>query len=312
MVLQKIISADRGANVFSRAVLLVAVFGVTGVSQTTLAQDEPAPVFEAIVPSSVNSLSIQEMEKRISQLERQLDNQALVEMMTNLDTLQREIQQLVGQLEEQTHSLDSLRKRQRDLYLDIDKRLQALEKARETVPAAPAAGAPTPPGSPSATTNGGFAPPQSPPALPSATSSPATPAADSAQLDAQQLERKNYELAFNLLKEGQYDKAVAAFQAFLGTYPNGRFSDNAQYWLGEANYVQRRFSDALAEFDKVLKNHPQSPKRADAMLKMGYTYQELGDSEKARVLLNDVIRDYPSSTAASLAKKRLQDFQKFQ
>ena len=287
-------------------------------------QAEPAPVFEAVNESGVIR-QVEDMDQRLSRLERQLDSQGLVEMMSGMDRLQQEIQQLVGQIEEQNHSLENLQKRQRDLYLDIDKRIRALEEARAAAPAiAPAAVASPAPAMPA---NSGFAaaPPAtgsvSPgrpavapaPAAPSqAEPAAATPAtANPVQPDGQ-LERKNYEFAFNLLKQGQYDQAVAAFQAFMKTYPTGRFSDNAQYWLGEANYVQRRFNDALAEFDKVVKNYPNSPKRADAMLKMGYTYQELDDFEKARVLLNDVIRDYPNSTAANLAKKRLQDFKLLQ
>jgi tol-pal system protein YbgF len=124
--------------------------------------------------------------------------------------------------------------------------------------------------------------------------------------DAEQ-ERQAYERAFELLKQGRYDLAVAAFKAFVQSYPNGQYADNAQYWLGEANYVQRQFKDALKEFQAVVNNHPSSPKRPDAMLKMGYTYQELGDLDQARMTLNDVISNYPASTAARLAQKRLQD-----
>lgn len=282
-------------------------------------QAEPAPVFEAVTESGASADALREIEQRLSHLERQMDNQALVEMITNMDRLHQEIQQLMGQLEEQTHSLDGLRKRQRDLYVDIDQRLQALETARDTAMVAPSpesvrASPATNPALNSTSASSGFSQPQaglSPQAEPTPSPGVASGSSTAPQADTQ-LERKNYELAFNLLKQGQYDSAVAAFQAFLGTYPAGRFADNAQYWLGETNYVQRRFNDALQEFGKVLTNHPDSPKRADAMLKMGYTYQELGDDEKARVLLNDVIRDFPASTAASLAKKRLQDFKLLQ
>lgn len=299
-------------------VIFALVLIVSGMFQTVAARDEPAPVFEAVNESGVTSETIREMGQRLSQLERQMDNQALVEMMSNMDRLHQEIQQLVGQLEEQTHSLDSMRKRQRDLYLDIDQRMQALEKARDTAMVAPT---PVPAATPGlaqseakSVAKRGLSEPQLQAQTPAVAVSGAAPPAVSATVTPPdtQLERKNYEMAFNLLKEGQYDSAVAAFQAFLGTYPAGRFADNAQYWLGEANYVQRRFNQALVEFDKVVTNYPDSPKRADTMLKMGYTYQELGDHEKARVLLNDVIRTYPTTTAASLAKKRLQDFKLFQ
>jgi len=57
----------------------------------------------------------------------------------------------------------------------------------------------------------------------------------------------------------------------------------------------------------VVNNYPDSPKRPDALLKMGYTYQALGDTDKARLSLNSVLLNYPDSTAARLAQKRLQE-----
>jgi tol-pal system protein YbgF len=204
---------------------------------------------------------------------------------------------MLGQMEEQTHSMEQLKKRQRDLYLDIDRRLRDVESARSSLSAAPIA--PATGGS----VFGGAVPDATMGGMPPA----ATSATTASSADDLQLERAAYERAFNLLKEGRYDLAVAAFKAFVQSYPQGRFVDNAQYWLGEANYVQRHFKRALSEFGKVVKEHPNSPKRADALLKMGYTYQELGNDDKARMSLNDVVMNYPKTTAARLAKKRLQD-----
>jgi tol-pal system protein YbgF len=228
-----------------------------------------------------------------------------------VDSLQNEVQNLSGQLEEQAHSMEQLKKRQRDLYLDIDRRLQGMEKAQASMPSTPAAG-----GSVFGSAMPGGTMPNAP--LPSAGSTQAAGAATTGatlsgdtQTDPQE-ERVAYERAFNLLKDGRYDLAVAAFKAFMQTYPAGQFADNAQYWLGEANYVQRHFRVALSEFDKVVKNYPKSPKRADALLKLGYSYQELGDLDKARLSLNEVVMSYPNSTAASLAQKRLQDLKRLQ
>ena len=267
---------------------------------------QPAPVIEASGEAGASSAAVAAMEKRLQRLERLLENQTLVDLMTRIDSVQNEVQQLVGQMEEQTHNLEQLKKRQRDLYLDIDRRLRDLESARSRA-AAPAAGGSV----------FGSAPPA--PAMSTSSSAPITPentsmtgaAASASDVDPH-LERTAYERAFNLLKDGRYDLAIAAFKTFVQTYPQGRFVDNAQYWLGEANYVQRHFKVALSEFDKVVKNHPNSPKRADALLKMGYTYQELGQNDKARMSLNEVVLKYPNSTAARLAQKRLQDLKQLQ
>jgi len=241
---------------------------------------KPAPVIEASGEPGVSTLATDSLEKRLQRLERLLENQTLIDLMTRIDSLQNEVRQMLGQVEEQTYDMDQLKKRQRDLYLDIDRRLRDLEAARASLSAAPT--------------------------IP-ATGTMSEAATHSATgIDAQE-ERAAYERAFNLLKEGRYDLAVAAFKAFVQTYPQGRFEGNAQYWLGEANYVQRNFAVALNEFDKVVKNHPNSSKRADALLKMGYTFQELGQNDDARMSLNTVVTNYPKTTAARLAQKRLQD-----
>lgn len=264
-----------------------------------VAAREPAPVIEASGDLST-SRSVA-LEKRIEKLERLLENQTLVDLVMRMDSLQNEIQQLSGRTEEQAHNIEQLKNRQRDLYLDIDRRLRQAEQARASTPSAPAAGSVFGEVMPDGGVPGGVS---GQPAVSSAM--PDVSAGTQAGVDPQQ-ERDDYERAFNLLKEGRYDLAVAAFKTFVQKYPRGQFSDNAQYWLGEANYVQRHFQVALAEFEKVIKDYPASPKRADALLKMGYTYQALGQHDKARLSLNDVVMNHPNTTAASLAKKRLQD-----
>lgn len=283
---------------------------------SNVAARQPAPVIEATGESGLSGATANSLEKRLERLERLLENQTLVDLATRMDSMQNEIQQLLGQMEEQTHEIDQLKKRQRDLYLDIDRRLQQAEQARASMPAAPAMSA-------SGSVFGGAVPGGTMPAIvPGGTAplagaaSPANAAQPDAQVGSQtsidpQQERRDYERAFNLLKEGRYDLAVTAFKSFVKNYPQGNFADNAQYWLGEANYVQRHFEVALSEFGKVVSEHPSSPKRADALLKMGYTYQELKQYDKARSSLNEVVMSYPNTTAASLAKKRLQDLKQF-
>lgn len=115
-----------------------------------------------------------------------------------------------------------------------------------------------------------------------------------------------YKAAFNQLKAGQYPEAIASFQKFIRNFPGGPYMDNAQYWLGEAWYVQRDYDKALAEFDKVVKQHPQSPKVPDALLKIGYIQTDKGNAKDAGVFFQRLIQNYPESTAAGLAQKQLE------
>ncbi len=92
------------------------------------------------------------------------------------------------------------------------------------------------------------------------------------------------------------------------TSPSGgasRLADNAQYWLGQANFMTRDFDAALTEFTKVVKGYPKSPKVSDALLKIGYIQYEKKQWAAARETLGNLVTRYPNSTASQLAKKRL-------
>ncbi len=241
------------------------------------------------------------IEARLARLERMVDNKALVDMLMRLDSLQSELQVLQGEQESIVHGIEGVKQRQRDLYLDIDRRLQQLESSMIQLQSSPSA---TP-----AAGNVGIGIPSV--GVSTIAVSAAIPDISGNSVSADEpidpeAERLAYEKAFNLLKEGQYDQAIIEFQVFLELFAQGDYADNAQYWLGEANYVTRRFEAAEQEFLKVLNLHPESSKVADAQLKLGYTYYELSKWTLARQTLNDVVAAKPNSTVARLAENRLQ------
>ena len=243
------------------------------VKQTTL--------FAGLLAFSSAGLAVSksELEARIVQLERKLDSRSLVNMHEQVTALQREVQQLRGEVEVQTHTLENLQKRQRDLYLDIDRRLHRLEAGGvETNAAVPATSA-----APGSVPTTGPAGPTSPASVPKPDAAPAV-------LNPAE-QRKAYDKALELLKEGRYSDASGAFQSFLKTYPGSSYADNAQYWLGEVYYVTRKFKQASVEFTKVLDEHPQSIKVADAKLKMGYIHYEMKNWAQAVGVLNDLLYD---------------------
>jgi len=244
------------------------------------------------------SVSKAELETRIQQLERKLDSRGLVELFEQVSSLQKQTQQLRGELEVQAHQMESLKKRQRDLYVDIDRRLHRLETAGVQGAGAgtvvsPPAGASKPP-----VTTGTHAPSVTTPNAGPVPSAP-VPALDPAA------ERKDYDNALAILNELRYDEAATAFRGFLKKYPGSRYADNAQYWLGEVYYVTRDFRTALKEFGRLLKGFPDSPKVPGAMLKMGYSHYELKDWKAAAQMLGQVVRRFPGASTAKLAQERL-------
>jgi tol-pal system protein YbgF len=226
------------------------------------------------------------MEERLERVERILENQSLSDIVLQVQHLQQEVQQLHGDLEVQQHNLDALGRRQRELYSDLDSRIGHGQGSGQGEP-----------------TGGGTPVPVQPapePAAPAQVAAPtAVPPGDPAK------ELPAYQHAFDLLKRGSYAESITAFRDFLAAYPNGTYSDNAQYWLGEASYVTRDFDTAQTEFKRVLEQYPSSAKVPGAMLKLGFIQHEKGQIGKAREILGELIRRFPDSTEARLAQQRM-------
>ncbi len=241
------------------------------------------------------------LDQRLSRLERVLDNQNLAELVMGLERLQQEVASLRGEVEVQGHLIKGLKKQQKELYLDLDQRLQQLEMAASASAEQPQETEFADLPQVALPVEGGTAASEPPMADEGAMAS----VPESAQppvLD----EAGAYQRAFDLLKSGDYVAARQAFQDFLASYPQGPYADNAQYWLGEVFYVSGQFQQAADEFAKVIERYPESPKVPDALLKLGFSHYELQQWTQARDVLQRVLSQYPSSTAARLAERRLQ------
>ena len=116
----------------------------------------------------------------------------------------------------------------------------------------------------------------------------------------------DYRAAVELVKSGKTIEATTALRAFLKNYPRHEYADNAQYWLGEAFYAHKDYQHALVEFRATIETYPRGNKVPDALLKVGYCYQALGQADKARAVLEQVVNLYPKTEPATLAAKRLE------
>jgi len=226
-------------------------------------------------------LKLNDLDARITRIERIVANQ--VEAAQRLDEVQSAVRQLRGRLEELEHGHEALAKQQRDLYADLDKRLAAASGA--------AGGAATGSATGETAAEGGASPGAAPGAA--AGNAPSS------------VEQAVYTQAFDALKAGSYSVAITGFKDFLGTYPASPLAENAQYWLGEAYYVNHDYEAAAGAFRAVLKKWPDSRKAPDALLKLGYTQYAQRQYSAARATLTEVMRKYPGSDSAKLAADRL-------
>jgi tol-pal system protein YbgF len=240
-------------------------------------------------------IRLHDLDARLARIERVMANQSLLELSNQIEALRGDVRGMHNDVDQLNNATDANRKQQRDLYADLDRRMKALE-ARGA-----AAGSAAPSGASAPVVGGGA--PSSSASAPTAQASPAAPAGyDGPSSD----DKSGYQSAFTFLKEGQYDRAVPAFQKFLATYPDSALAENAQYWLGEANYVNKAFPEAEAAFQKVVDKYPQSRKVPDALLKIGYCRYEMKQYESAKLALSQVITQFPDNGDAKLAQQRIE------
>lgn len=256
--------------------------------------------FITILMLSSTSFS-KSLEERVDILERKVSSKLLLELSSEIQQLQEEVRKLRGQLEvankelqqyktQQQSQYDNVVSKQKELYSDIDRRLYTLEIGQERSGNEPIR-------RDDENSNFNVDRVEDRKIVHSPNTQGGTDLAS---------EVSAYKSAFELLRDGNYQLAATKFEEFLTLYPEGKYADNAQYWLGEANYVTRNFSVAKNEFSKVISDYPRSTKVSDALLKIGYIHYEEGDWENSKDYLTQVINKYPRSTAANLAKKRLQ------
>ncbi len=238
-------------------------------------------------------------EQRLGRLENLLGSQVLMEQAQRVEQIQQELTSLRGLLESQENQLSLIKQRQRNLYQDIDRRLNDLEIKGGGASGSNAASLTEE----SADSLDAQASPVAPPSS-SAGSGSSANAAPSLSNDKNG--KQAYTQAFNTLKEGRYKQAIDEFKAFQKNYPESAYGANAQYWLGEAYSVSRDYKTSLSEFQRVVSEYPTSNKVEGAMLKIGFTYYEMQDWVSAKEALELVINKYPGTTVARKAKERLQ------
>ncbi len=226
-------------------------------------------------------LMLTDLEARLTRIERVIDNQSLIELSTQVDRLQTQARELRGEVETFRYEADNGTDRQRQLYLDIDNRLQTLEVSQAHATDLP------------------------PVAISDLETEESLPLISRPRVLAGS-DQDNYQLAFDLLKNGRYVESAQAFDQFLAIFPSSPLADNAQYWLAETYYVQRQFTTALPTFQAIIDRYPDSSKLPDALLKIGFCNYELKQWDAARAALQRVAREFPETTVARLASQRLE------
>ena len=188
-----------------------------------------------------------------------------------LQVLQAELRDLRGELEEQKYLLQTLERDHQDRYVELDKRLSSLNED----PLAQ------------------FAQTEDP--------SQRTEIVDSSTIGSKGSERDQYGMAIDLMRARKFQEAISSFQALIETFPNGRYTANCFYWLGELFVATGDKELGRQNFMQVINLYPDNQKVPDALYKLGRIYIDLGDMDVGQRYLSRVMENHPESSAAKLA-----------
>ena len=218
------------------------------------------------------------------------------EMNSDIITLRSE----VASLKEETRSLQELRKEVADLSVQVDETQNNLQEMRgqidtnqhsvdknlKEIRARIWSGVKSTPIGipPGPTVTSGVTPPGTSPA------------------DAEEF----YNDAYRIFQEGRYSESRSAFAKFLQQFPQTEYSDNAQFWIGEAYFKEGKTEEAILAFEDVVKKYPQGNKVPDALIRQGLCFKVLGDNDNARIILQRVMDKYPNTPQSDMARNELE------
>lgn len=229
-----------------------------------------------------------------------LSPSAAADLLNQLETLQQDVQNLRGQLEEQDHEIKLLKQRQRDRYIDLDKRISLLmsssmQKTEETPVVS------SQPSAETSVTDVPQPPVEAPPVVSTPLSAPIALQATSPQA------KEAYNNAYELIRKKQFEAAEVTFSQFVKDYPDNALTGNGYYWLGELKLVLGKPKEALDEFQTVIQKFSGHNKEVDALYKLGIVNDQLGNASAAKSYLQTVIQRFPTTNTAKLASRYLEN-----
>lgn len=223
---------------------------------------------------------VQSVNTRIAEQTEMLlkSNAQLVSKVSELDN---RIQTAQGSIEQTSYRVDQLAQQLAQAQREVTDLRAQLAAASAPVP-----GAVTTPGTAGTPSSGEMTVPATAP----------RPSADPMQ---------TYQAAYRDYQRGNFDLAMEGFRDFVAENPNSDLADNAAYWIGESLFSQKKYREAIAQFDSVVTKYPKSDKVPGALLKKGYAYININENAQGVVQLQYVLHEHPQSQEASLARQKL-------
>ena len=128
---------------------------------------------------------------------------------------------------------------------------------------------------------------------------------DNQEFLADPAEIRFYEAALASFRKGEFAVASEGFIDFNKRYPTSGYVVMSLFLLGNSQYANREYKDAIKNFNNLLAKDPDHARAPDAMLSVANCQLEMKDVKSARKTLDDLMKKYPQSESAAAAKERL-------
>jgi tol-pal system protein YbgF len=272
---------------------------------------------------AVDSTAKASLEERIEHIKLLLENKVTIETLNEIESLKTDVQSLHGKIDEQQHAIELLKQRQEKLFLDLEQRINQAPKTissatyqsgKYVYPKQQLAAPSEQQHGANVTTNVDVT--KSTEKSASELELPKTEAIT--KINSSASEQRLYNEAYKLVEAKRYKDALIALQDFLWKFPDGQYTANANYWLGEiylsewhdGNKVNSKdnktnLEKSIEYFKTVANKYAKHHKAADSLLKLGIIESEQGNWPAAKEYFTELKQQYPGSTRAHMADARL-------
>lgn len=269
----------RGRSLAQSVALLVALAAglVAGPAQAGLFDDEEArrAILELRQRVESNRAAAEASQQRLAEELRQRIpeesaplRRSLLDLQNQIEALRAEIASLRGQNEQLVRLISEMQQRQKDIAAGVESRLSSVDDRFKRF-------------------------------------EPTKVTADGIEFTADPAEKRDFEAALAVFRQGNFAAAATAFAAFNTRYPSSGYLGSSQFWLGNAQYALRDYKEAMASFRALVTRDPNHQRVPEALLSIANCQLELKDNRAARKTLEDLVRDHPKSEAAAAARERL-------
>jgi tol-pal system protein YbgF len=231
-----------------------------------------------------------------------------------LDKMQLDVQNLTGRFEESKYFAEKTfgeTKTLRDSYQgkieELEKKIAALNSAVEAAERKAANGETKTAAKPEGETEETNATPAKTETGKTQTTTTAKKVTEKPEVKAPLGPEDAYKKAYDLFAKGDIEGAKGGFQKFLEVHGKTKYAENAHYWLGECYFAEKKFDEAILEYDEVIKKFPKGSKVPDALFRQGMAFLEMKDAVNAKLILKEVVKRFPKSDQAAKARKKLKE-----